>query len=255
MTSSSNLEGKVALITGGSTGIGLATAQRFAQEGVRVAIASVNVERGNAAVRTIQDSGGEAIFIATDVSDSDQVKSLVGRVVDHYGRLDFAFNNAGVSGDMGPIHASSVENFDEIIRVNLKGVWLSMKYEIEHMIENGGGVIVNTSSTAGGRAMAGLSAYVGSKHGVNAITQAAALEYAPAGIRVNTVMPGPVETPMLSNVREAMPGVDDQFISMVPQGRIADPAEIASAVVWLCSDEASFVTAANFPVDGGMLAS
>jgi NAD(P)-dependent dehydrogenase (short-subunit alcohol dehydrogenase family) len=251
----SSIEGKVALITGGSTGIGLATALRFAKEGAKVAIANTSVERGSAAVRTIQDAGGDAIFIQTDVSDPEQVKTLVAKVVDHYGQLNFAFNNAGVPGEMGPIHASSVENFDRIVNVNLKGVWLSMKYEIEHMMQNGGGVIVNTSSTAGGRAMAGLGAYAASKHGVNAITQAAALEYAPAGIRVNSVMPGPVETPMLAGIREAIPGVEDQFMTMVPQSRVGDASEVAAAVVWLCSDEASFVTATNLPVDGGMLAS
>ncbi len=251
----SSIEGKVALITGGSTGIGFGAAQRFIKEGAKVAIANVNAERGNAAVRTLQDAGGDAIFIQTDVSDADQVKSLITKVVDHYGQLNFAFNNAAVPGEMGPIHATSVESFDQVLGVNLRGIWLSMKYEIEHMIENGGGVIVNTSSTAGGRAMAGLSSYAASKHGVNAITQVAALEYAPAGIRINSVMPGPVETPMLTYVRDSIPGAEEQFVAMVPQKRIADPGEIAAAVVWLCSDEASFVTAANFPVDSGMLAS
>ena len=251
----SSIQGKVALVTGGSTGIGFATARRFATEGARVAIASANVERGQAAAKKMREAGGEVIFIPTDVSDPIQVEATVNNVVDTYGHLDYAFNNAGISGELGPIHASTVENFDRVIAINLKGIWVSMKYEIQHMMQNGGGVIINTSSTAGGRAMPGLSAYVASKFGVNGITKAAALEYAEAGIRVNSVMPGPVETPALQGLREKVPGVDQQFLSMVPLKRIANASEIAEAVVWLCSDEASFITGVNFPVDGGMLES
>ncbi len=251
----SSIQGKVALVTGGSTGIGFATAQRFAIEGARVAIASANVARGEAAAETIREAGGEVIFIPTDVSDASQVEAMVNGVVDAYGHLNFAFNNAGIAGELGPIHATSVENFDRVIAVNLKGIWASMKYEIQHMMQNGGGVIINNSSTAGGRGMPGLSAYIASKFGVNGITKAAALEYAEAGIRVNSVMPGTVETPGVQGLRERMPGIDDQFLAMIPLKRIADPSEIAAAVVWLCSDEASFVTGVNFPVDGGMLES
>ena len=251
----SSIQGKVALVTGGSTGIGFATAQRFAIEGARVAIASANVARGEAAAETIREVGGEVIFIPTDVSDASQVEAMVNGVVDAYGHLNFAFNNAGIAGELGPIHATSVENFDRVIAVNLKGIWASMKYEIQHMMQNGGGVVINNSSTAGGRGMPGLSAYIASKFGVNGITKAAALEYAEAGIRVNSVMPGTVETPGVQGLRERMPGIDDQFLAMIPLKRIADPSEIAAAVVWLCSDEASFVTGVNFPVDGGMLES
>lgn len=251
----SSIQGKVALVTGGSTGIGFATAQRFAIEGARVAIASANVARGEEAAETIREAGGEVIFIPTDVSDASQVEAMVNGVVDAYGHLNFAFNNAGIAGELGPIHATSVENFDRVIAVNLKGIWASMKYEIQHMMQNGGGVVINNSSTAGGRGMPGLSAYIASKFGVNGITKAAALEYAEAGIRVNSVMPGTVETPGVQGLRERMPGIDDQFLAMIPLKRIADPSEIAAAVVWLCSDEASFVTGVNFPVDGGMLES
>lgn len=251
----SSIQGKVALVTGGSTGIGFATAQRFAIEGARVAIASANVARGEEAAKTIREVGGEVIFIPTDVSDASQVEAMVNGVVDAYGHLNFAFNNAGIAGELGPIHATSVENFDRVIAVNLKGIWASMKYEIQHMMQNGGGVVINNSSTAGGRGMPGLSAYIASKFGVNGITKAAALEYAEAGIRVNSVMPGTVETPGVQDLRERMPGIDDQFLAMIPLKRIADPSEIAAAVVWLCSDEASFVTGVNFPVDGGMLES
>lgn len=252
---SASIEGKVALVTGGSTGIGFATAQRFAREGAKVAIANVNAERGNAAVQKIRDDGGDALFVQTDVSDPAQVEAMVGSVVDHFGDLNFAFNNAGVGGDLAPIHMATVENFQRVVALNLTGVWTSMKYEIQHMMANGGGVIVNNSSTAGGRAMPGLSAYVASKWGLNGITEAAALEYAEAGIRVNSVMPGPTETPGLAGIRDLMPEAEAQFLAMTPQKRIADPSELAAAVVWLCSDEASFVTGANFPVDGGMLVS
>ncbi len=252
---SASIEGKVALITGGSTGIGFATAQRFATEGARVAIANKNSERGEVAAQKIRDGGGDAIFIQTDVSDPAQVEAMVGSVVDQFGALNFAFNNAGIGGDLAPIHLATVENFQRILALNLTGVWASMKYEIQHMMANGGGVIINNSSTAGGRAMPGLSAYIASKWGLNGITQAAALEYAEAGIRVNSVMPGPTETPALQGIRDLMPEAEAQFLAMTPQKRIADPNELAAAVVWLCSDEASFVTGANFPVDGGMLVS
>ena len=251
----SSIQGKVALVTGGSQGIGFATAQKFATEGARVAIASANVARGETAAEKIREVGGEVIFIPTDISDGSQVEALVKRVVDTYGHLNFAFNNAGIVGDTSPIHATSVENFDKVIAVNLKGIWVSMKYEIQHMMQNGGGVIINTSGTAGGRGIQGISAYVASKFGINGITKTAALEYAEAGIRVNSVMPGLVETPPVQSVRERTPGIYDQFIAMTPLKRIADPSEIADAVVWLCSDEASFVTGANFPVDGGALIS
>jgi NAD(P)-dependent dehydrogenase (short-subunit alcohol dehydrogenase family) len=252
---SSSIEGKIALVTGGSTGIGFAAVQRFAREGASVAIANVNAERGQAAAQMIRDDGGEAIFVQADVSDAAQVEALVASVVSHCGGLNYAFNNAGIGGDLGPIHLATPENFERVIAVNLTGIWLSMKFEIQHMMENGGGVIINNSSTAGGRAMPGLSAYVASKFGVNAITKAAALEYAAAGIRVNAVMPGPVQTPGLQGIIDAVPEAEGQFLAMTPQNRVADAREIAAAVVWLASDEASFVTGTNFPVDGGMLES
>lgn len=214
-----------------------------------MAIANLNDERGNAAVQKIRDHGGDAIFVQADVSVAAEVEAMVASVVKQYGGLNFAFNNAGIGGDLGPIHMSTPVNFERVIAVNLTGIWTSMKFEIQHMMENGGGAIVNNSSTAGGRAMPGLSAYVASKFGVNAITKAAALEYAAAGIRVNSV------TPALQGIRRAVPEAESQFLAMTPQERIADPKEIAAAVLWLCSDEASFVTGTNFPVDGGMLES
>ena len=250
------MAGKVALITGGASGIGLATALKFAESGVNVAIAGRNAERGHAAVEQICDKGVQAIFIQTDVSEAAQVEAMVNRVVEVFGRLDYAFNNAAnppANMGMGPLINVTEEQWDRTIDVNLKGVWLAMKYEIPVMLQNGGGAIVNTSSTAGGKGMAGMSAYVASKHGLNGLTKSAALEFAEAGIRINTVMPGPVATPMMEQAEEIMPGAEEMFVSSVPVKRIGQPSEIAEAVVWLCSDAASFVTGTEFPVDGGML--
>ncbi|RMF79389.1 MAG: glucose 1-dehydrogenase [Chloroflexi bacterium] len=245
-------EGKTAFITGGSTGIGYATAAKFARLGANVTIANTNIERGEAAAQRIRDNGGNALFVQTDVSNSAQVQNAIHRTVETFGGLNYAFNNAGVAA-MGPIIETDDEVFDYVIGINLKGVWLSMKYEIQHMLQNGGGAIVNTSSTAGGKGMAGLGTYVASKHGVNGLTKALALEYAESGIRINTVMPGPIETPMMEMARQGIPGADEMFVSKTAVKRIGTPEEVANAVVWLCSDEASYITATNFPVDGGML--
>ncbi|OLS24244.1 MAG: 3-oxoacyl-[acyl-carrier-protein] reductase FabG [Candidatus Heimdallarchaeota archaeon LC_3] len=245
---SKKFENKVAFITGGSTGIGFSTAKRFAEEGAKVVIASSNVERGEAAVKQIKSSGGEATFIQTDVSQFDQIQRAIEKTIEIYGRLDFAFNNAGTPGKMGSLHTGSEQNWDRVLDVNLKGIWAAMKFEIQHMIQNGGGVIINNSSTAGGRGMAGLSVYNASKFGIHGLTKAAALEYAKAGVRVNVVMPGPIETNMIQ-------GMQEYLVPMVPMKRTGDPDDIANAVLWLCSDEASFVTGVALPVDGGMLES
>ena len=251
-----SMQDKVALITGGNSGIGLATAHKLADEDVKVAIAGRNLERGHAAVRAINMAGGEAIFVQTDVSQAAAVEALVDKVLETWGRLDYAFNNAAASPSqmgMGPIVNVTEEQWDHTLDVNLKGVWLAMKYEIPAMLQNGGGVIVNTSSTAGGKGMAGLGPYVASKHGLNGLTKAAALEFAEAGIRINAVMPGPVATPMMEQAAAIIPGAEEQFVSRTPVKRVAQPEEIAEAVVWLFSDAASYVTGATMPVDGGML--
>jgi NAD(P)-dependent dehydrogenase (short-subunit alcohol dehydrogenase family) len=245
---SKKFENKVVFITGGSTGIGFSTAKRFAEEGAKVVIASSNVERGEAAIKQIKLSGSEALFIQTDVSQFDQIQKAIEKTIENYGRLDYAFNNAGTPGEMGPLHTGSEENWDNVLDVNLKGIWAAMKFEIEHMAQNGGGVIINNSSTAGGRGIAGLSVYNASKFGIHGLTKAAALEYAKAGVRVNIVMPGPIETNMIQ-------GMQDYLVSMVPMEHTGEPDDIANAVLWLCSDEASFVTGVALPVDGGMLES
>lgn len=245
-------DGKVALITGGSTGIGFATAQKFIAEGARVVIAGRNVERGEAAAEDLRAAGGEAIFVQTDVSQDEQVENLVKTTIETFGGLDYAFNNAGAIF-IAPIGNTSERTWDSIIDINLKGVWLSMKHEIAYMLQNGGGVIVNTSSVVGDKGVAGMSAYAASKHGVNGLTKSLALEYAEAGIRINTVMPGPIETPMLDVAQEMMPGVGQMLLGQIPVKRFGRADEIADAVLWLCSDGASYITGTNLPIDGGFI--
>ena len=249
----SSITGKVALITGGTTGIGLATAKKLAQAGAKVVIAGRNAEKGAAALKQLEEVSDDVRFIQTDVAEANDVEHLINTTIATFGGLDLAFNNAGIES-LGPLGDTSEETWDQVIDVNLKGVWLSMKHEIAHMLPNGGGVIVNTSSVAGSKGMAGLSAYVASKHGVNGLTKALALEYAEAGIRINAVLPGPIETPMMDRVSSVMPGAADMFTAVTAMKRTGQPQEIADAVVWLLSDESSYVTGATIPVDGGMLA-
>jgi NAD(P)-dependent dehydrogenase (short-subunit alcohol dehydrogenase family) len=249
------LEGKVALVTGGSSGIGRASALAFAREGAKVVIADVDVNGGEETVRLIKEAGGEAIFVRTDVSKAAEVEALVNEAVETYGRPDYAHNNAGIEGITALTADCSEENWDWVINVNLRGVWLCMKYEIRQMLQQEGGAIVNTSSALGlvatGR---GLPAYVASKHGIVGLTKAAALEYARAGIRVNAVCPGAIRTPMHERLTGGDPEVDAQIAAAQPVGRVGSPEEVAEAVIWLCSDAASFVTGHTMVIDGGALA-
>ena len=248
-------EGKVALVTGGSSGIGRATALAFAKEGATVVIADILVEAGEETVRMIKGAGSEAILIKTDVSKAAEVEAVIKKTVESYGRLDYAVNNAGIEGDTAPTADCTEENWDRVININLKGAWLCMKYEIPQMLAQGGGAIVNISSIAGLVGVPGLvCAYVASKHGILGLTKIAALEYAKAGIRVNAVCPGPIRTPMLDRFIGGRPEVEAQFEALEPVGRIGKPEEIAEAVVWLCSDAASFVTGHPLAVDGGWVA-
>lgn len=242
---------KVALVTGGSSGIGRATALKFASEGASVVVSDMDAEGGEETVRQIEDAGGEAVFIRADVSSEDDVKALIAEAIDTFGRLDYAHNNAGILGSFGPLHETDTALYDKIVAVNQRGVFLCMKYEIPAMLQNGGGAIVNTSSAAGIQAVPGLISYTASKHAVAGMTKVAAVEYAGAGIRVNAVNPGGVNTPMMAGLSEAAAQADDAP-NAHPIGRSAEPEEIANAVVWLCSDEASFVVGHNFVVDGGM---
>jgi NAD(P)-dependent dehydrogenase (short-subunit alcohol dehydrogenase family) len=243
---------KVAIVTGGSSGIGRATAVALAKEGVKVTIAARRAKEGEETVRLVKEAGSEGTFMKTDVANEDDVRSMVDKTVKTYGRLDYAFNNAGTEETMTSLVDQTSDVFDQIMNVNVKGVWLCMKYEIPQMIRTEGGAIVNMSSVAGVMGFPQLPVYVASKHAVLGLTKSAALEYAKSGIRINAVAPGGVETDMTKRV-----GGDHQFLetltSMHPIGRIADPEEIANAVVWLLSDKASFVLGHTLLVDGGIV--
>jgi NAD(P)-dependent dehydrogenase (short-subunit alcohol dehydrogenase family) len=248
------LEGKIGLITGGTSGIGRDSAVLFAKSGAKVVIAGRREVEGEQTVELIRSAGGEGIFVKTDVSKAAEVESLVQKVVEKYGRLDAAFNNAGSEGVWVPIAKQSEEDFDRTIEVNLKGVWLCLKYEIKQMIkQGGGGTIVNMASITGLVGSAGAAAYSASKHGVIGLTKAAALETARNGIRVNAVCPGVIETPMSDRLFGA-PQAHKYVKSCHPIGRFGRPSEVAEAVVWMCSDRASFMTGQSLVLDGGFLA-
>ena len=248
--------GKVALVTGGASGIGRACAQLFASEGASVVVSDVALEGGHETVRLIEEDGGEAFFVEADVSKAAQVEALVGGTVEAYGHLDYAFNNAGIEGRMATNTADYLEeDWDRVIAVNLKGVWLCMKHEIAHMLRQGGGSIVNNSSVEGLVGLQGTSAYAASKHGVVGLTKTAALEYARSGIRVNAVCPGLIRTPMVERYTGGDAETEAQWAAIFePVGRMGSSEEVAEAVVWLCSEAASFVTGHAMAVDGGFLA-
>lgn len=241
---------KVALVTGGSFGIGRATAVSFARKGAKVVVAdwTENTETTD----LIKSFGG--IFIKCDVSKDSDVKAMVEKTVSTYGRLDCAFNNAGIEGISAPTHECTEENWDKTININLKGVWLCLKHQIPHMLKQGKGAIVNNASIAGLVGFPGISAYVASKHGIIGLTKNAALENAKLGIRVNVVCPGVIKTPMIDRFTGKNKEVEKQFAGMEPIGRLGQPEEVAEAVTWLCSDAASFVTGHTMVVDGGWIA-
>jgi NAD(P)-dependent dehydrogenase (short-subunit alcohol dehydrogenase family) len=245
---------KVAIVTGGASGIGRATALAFAQEGASVVVADVMEQEGEETVKIIEDNGKKAIFIKTDVSKAADVQAMVDKTIKTYGRLDCAFNNAGIEGKSAPTAECTEENWDRVIAINLKGVWLCTKYEIPPMIEQGRGAIVNMSSVAGIVGFNGLPAYCASKGGIIQLTKTAALEYSNKGIRINAVCPGAIITPMLERIMAADPKMKQSILEMHPIGRLGKPEEIADAVLWLCSDDASFVTGHPLVVDGGLVA-
>ena len=248
-------DGKVALVTGGNSGIGRAAAIAFAREGARVVIAARRVSEGEETVQRIKDAGGHALFVQTDVSKGEAVETVLQRTLAAYGRLDCAFNNAGIFA-VAPFVEVAEADFDRVIGINLKGVWFCMKAELRQMLTQGGGAIVNMSSTYGlSSSSIGASAYTASKHGIIGLTKAAALEYAKAGIRVNAVVPSFIRTPMADEALKNAPQFEARILDHQPGGRMGRPEEVAEAVVWLCSDAASFVTGHTMIIDGGHLSS
>ncbi len=243
---------KVVIVTGGSFGIGRAAAIAFAEKGAKVVIA--DWVEDDETINHIKASGGEAIFVKCDVSKTEDVKRMVGMTISTFGRLDYAFNNAGIEGVSNITTDCTEENFDKTIGINLKGVWLCMKFQIPEMLKHGKGAIVNCASIAGLVGFRGLPAYVATKHGVIGLTKTAALEFVKAGIRVNAVCPGAIKTPMIDRLTGKKKEAEEQFAAMEPIGRMGEPEEVAKAVLWLCSDEASFVTGHAMAVDGGWVA-
>jgi NAD(P)-dependent dehydrogenase (short-subunit alcohol dehydrogenase family) len=244
------LEGKVAIITGASRGIGAVAARAFATAGAGVVLAARDAGALSAVAEQITARGGRALAVPTDVGDPGAVARLVRTTIDVFGRLDAAFNNAGGGGHPPtPLADVAVADFDNVVRINLRGIFLCMKYEIPAMRASGGGAIVNMSSTAGLRGVGGIGAYVASKHGIIGLTKSVALDYARHGIRANAVAPGPIATERL-----VLPEAQrEQFVRTIPVQRVGRPEEVAAAVIWLCSDQASFITGATIPIDGGKL--
>src|SRR5947208_2142725 len=246
-----DLKGKVGIVTGGGSGMGRATALTVARVGAALVIGNRDATRGDEVVRLIRQAGGRAVFQKTDVSAPGDVRALVERAVAEFGRLDVAFNNAGMDGEQVPLHEQDIDKAAMLFDVNINGVFYCMKFEIEQMLKSGGGAIVNTSSIFGLNGYPGWSLYTATKHAVTGMTKAAALDYAKKNVRVNAVGPGPVETPLLA---KGTGGDPHSYAAFVPMGRIGQPDEIADAVVWLLSDEARYVTGHTLPVDGGVCA-
>ena len=248
------LEGKVGLVTGGTSGIGRDTAILFARAGVKVVVAGRREQEGRETIELIRAASGDGLFVKTDVAKAADVDTLIQKAVEKFGRLDIAFNNAGIEGVWVPIVNQSEEDWDRTININLKGVWLCLKYEIQQMLkQGGGGAIVNMSSVAGQIGAGGAGVYVASKHGVIGLTRTAALEYATQGIRVNAVCPAVIETPMADRAF-GDPASSKRILAQHPIGRFGKPMEIAEAVLWMCSSKSSFMTGHYITLDGGMLA-
>ena len=248
------LQGKVALVTGGTSGIGRDTAVLFAKAGAKVVVAGRREPEGEDTIELIRAAGGASLFVKTDVAKAAEVETLIKKAVEKFGRVDIAFNNAGIEGTWVPIVRQSEEDWDKIIAINLKGVWLCLKYEMQQMLKQGaGGAIVNMGSVNGLVGSIGAAAYSASKHGVIGLTKSAALENAKSGIRINAVCPGFTETPMADRIFR-VPQIQKHVLSCHPIGRLGRPVEIAEAVVWMCSDRASFMTGQSLVLDGGYLA-
>lgn len=254
MTTPNTFSGKVVFITGASSGIGRATALAFAREGAAVAVADLDAEGGRETARMVESAGARALFVPCDVSSDRDVRAALDRTIETFGRLDCAFNNAGIEGQQGSTADCSEQNWDRVLAIDLKGVWLCMKHEIPLLLKQERGAIVNCSSIAGLVGFPGIPAYVAAKHGIIGLTRAAALELAKSNIRVNAVCPGVIQTPMVDRFAHGEAQIQEQLIAGEPVGRLGRPEEVAEAVVWLCSDAASFVTGQPLAIDGGWVA-
>lgn len=250
-----DMQSCVALVSGAGSGIGRAMADIFASRGAAVVIADINVESGRATLDGIIARGGQGLFVRADVSVEDDARSLVAAAVSAYGRLDFAVNNAGFDGQVLPLVEQSAEMFNKVIAVNLAGVFFGLKHQIPVMVQQGKGAIVNTASIAGLRAHPGIGPYVAAKHGVNGLTKTAAIEYGPSGVRVNSLCPGGVRTPMLDEYLRSAPQLRASIIDGNPLRRLGEAREMAEAAVWLCSDAASYVNGHELVADGGKIVS
>jgi NAD(P)-dependent dehydrogenase (short-subunit alcohol dehydrogenase family) len=249
------MKDNVAIVTGGASGMGRAAAIAFAREGAAVVVADIAASGGLQTVAAIHEAGGEALFVECDVSRAEDVRGMVDSAVKTYGRTDCAFNNAGIEGVLCSTTEITEEQFDQVVRVNLKGVWLCMKHEIPFMVKQGKGAIVNMASISGVVGLRAMPAYSASKHGIVGLTRSAALEFAPTGVRINAVGPGGIDTPLAERVLQvAGPEVYAAMVAAHPLGRLGTPEEVAESVVWLCSDRASFVTGHVMMVDGGWAA-
>ena len=249
-----DFKGQVALVTGAGAGIGLATAKAFAEAGAAVVLADVNEAQLHLETEKLIAAGHQATAVVCDVADDAQVATMIERAVATYGRLDMAFNNAGIAGHSGSLTDETVESFDHLNAINLRGVWACMKHELAHMVHQGSGTIVNCSSLGGLVGQAGRATYHATKHGVIGLTKSAGVEYAARGIRVNAVCPGVIDTPMFTDLLERSPEAMEGVKRDQPIERLGQPEEIAAAVLWLCSPGASFVVATAVPVDGGFTA-
>jgi NAD(P)-dependent dehydrogenase (short-subunit alcohol dehydrogenase family) len=247
-------QGKVVIVTGGTSGIGRAAALAYAREGASVVVAGRRAAEGEETVRLVRAQGGEGTFVTTDVSKAAQVKELVEQTMHKFGRLDFAFNNAGIEQEPTPFLEQDEETYDRVMNINVKGVWLSMKYEIPAMLKTGGGSIVNTSSSLGVVAMPGIEIYAASKHAVIGLTKSAAVEFGKQGIRINAVLPAAIETDMLQRFVGDNAEMRAQMAAKHPIGRVGKAEEIAEAAIWLSSSKSSFVTGHSLLVDGGFTA-